>query len=87
MRMKNERTVLRNHLITRKRNGRERKGRGFSREELRSAGIDLKQALRKGLPIDARRRTAHEENVRLAKQQLPPPKITKKRAPKAKKKI
>ena len=86
MRMKNKRTTLRNHLIARKRNGKKRKGRGFSREELRSAGISLRQASRNGLPVDARRRTAHEENVKLAKQQLQRLKITKKRASKAKKK-
>ncbi len=86
MRMKNERTALRNHCIARKRNGKKRKGRGFSREELRSAGTNLRQALRNGLPVDARRRTVHQENVELAKQQLQRPKTRKKRASKAKKK-
>ncbi len=42
---------------------RKRVGRGFSREELKKAGVNLQEARRIELPIDFRRRTAHEENV------------------------
>jgi large subunit ribosomal protein L13e len=46
-----------------KKAGKQRLGRGFSREELKKAGIDAKSALKHKIPIDLRRRTAHEENV------------------------
>ena len=72
--------ALRNRLTVRKKSGEKRKGRGFSREELKKAGISPKQALHVGLPIDLRRQTVHGENVKLIKQQL------KKRVSKAKKK-
>ena len=72
--------ALRNRIIIRKKSGKEREGKGFSREELKKAGISPKQALRAGLPVDVRRRTVHDENVRLVKQQL------KKRVSKPKKK-
>ncbi len=61
---------FRNRLIVYKKGGEGRKGRGFSREELKKAGIGTKQALSIGLPVDVRRRTAHARNVKLIKQQL-----------------
>ena len=48
-------------------NGKQRKGRGFSREELKKAGLNLQEARRIELPIDFRRRTAHDENVEAVK--------------------
>jgi ribosomal protein L13E len=42
-------------------------GRGFSREELKKAGVNLQEARRIELPIDFRRRTAHDENVEAVK--------------------
>lgn len=72
--------ALRNRLIVRKRSGDKRKGRGFSRGELKKAGISFKQALQMGLPVDTRRRTVYDENVKLIRQQL------KKRVSKPKKK-
>ena len=50
-----------------KNHGKQRLGRGFSREELKKAGSNLQEALRFGLPVDAKRKTAHEENVAVAK--------------------
>jgi ribosomal protein L13E len=47
-----------------KKNGTPRKGKGFSREELRKAGLSLREALKSGVPIDIRRRTIHKENVK-----------------------
>jgi len=47
--------------------GKQRYGKGFSREELKNAGLSLKEAIRFGVPVDARRRTAHEENVEVVK--------------------
>jgi len=78
--------ALRNRLIVYKKSGKKRSGRGFSREELKKAGISLKQALRIGLPVDIRRRTVHDENVKLVKKQLQSLKPVKKRVSKPKKK-
>jgi len=50
-----------------KKDGKQRLGKGFSREELKKAGINLKDALKFGIPIDSRRRTAHQENVNAIK--------------------
>ncbi len=50
-----------------KRGGKKRAGKGFSVGELKEAGLCLKRALKLGLPVDPRRRTIHEENVKLLK--------------------
>lgn len=78
--------TLRNHLIVRRKGSERRGGRGFSREELKKAGVSLRQALRIGLPVDVRRRTAHDENVKLVKQRLRSLKTVKKHVSKRKKK-
>lgn len=44
--------------------GKQRYGKGFSREELKRTGLSLKEALKFGIPVDSRRKTAHEENVK-----------------------
>ena len=46
---------------------KKRSGRGFSREELKKAGLDLAKAARLKLPTDQKRKTAHEENVETIK--------------------
>lgn len=74
-------------------NGKQRKGRGFSPEELKKAGLNLQEARRIELPIDFRRRTAHDENVKAVKtyaahekaKQKPVAKPTAKASVKAKK--
>lgn len=65
-----------------KQKGKQRHGKGFSRGELRKAGLSLKDALRLGFPVDPRRRTAHEENVEAIKTLLE----SKKAKPKLKRK-
>lgn len=50
-----------------KKDGKQRFGKGFSRNELKKAGLSLKDALRFHIPVDSRRKTAHEENVSLIK--------------------
>lgn len=50
-----------------KKDGRQRIGRGFSREELKKAESNLQEALRFGIPVDAKRKTAHEENIEAVK--------------------
>jgi ribosomal protein L13E len=46
-----------------KKDGKQRSGKGFSRGELKKAGVSLKEGLRLGISVDSRRRTAHKENV------------------------
>ena len=76
--------TLRNRLVVHKKTGGKRNGRGFSREELKKSSTSLKQALQIGLPVDLRRRSVHEENVKMIKQQLKALRTGKKRAPKSK---
>jgi len=47
-----------------------RKGKGFSRAELKQIGLSLKRALKLGIPIDTKRRTKHEENIEALKKHL-----------------
>jgi ribosomal protein L13E len=44
-------------------NGKQKRGRGFSPNELAKAGVNRLQAKQMGLPIDYRRKTAHEDNI------------------------
>lgn len=46
---------------------KQRFGKGFSREELKKAGTDCREALRLGIRIDPKRKTAHEANVAAVK--------------------
>ena len=61
---------MRVQSAVRKKGGRTRGGRGFSRGELREAEVNHKQALKLGIPIDPRRKTKHEENVKALKHHL-----------------
>ena len=47
--------------------GKQRSGRGFSRNEIEKAGLNATEASKAGLPVDFRRKTAHEENVEVVK--------------------
>jgi large subunit ribosomal protein L13e len=42
-------------------------GKGFSREELKAAGLSVKEALALKIPVDVRRRTTHDENIEALK--------------------
>lgn len=53
-----------------KRHGERRCGKGFSLEELKKAGTNFKVAMELRIPIDHRRRTAHEENIEMIKVSL-----------------
>ena len=64
-----------------KKRGETRKGKGFSRGELREAGLDSKQALKLGILIDLRRKTKREENVKILKHHLGS--LTSKKKPKS----
>lgn len=52
------------------RRGKKRAGKGFSREELKAVGLSLKEALALKIPVDPRRRTKHEENIKALKEYL-----------------
>ena len=67
-----------------KKGGKQRCGKGFSGEELKKAGLSFKDALRLGIPIDSKRRTAHEENVEVIKSFLGSMKVKTKRKGKSK---
>jgi ribosomal protein L13E len=47
--------------------GKQTQGKGFSREELKKAGLSLTEAVKYHLPVDPRRKTAHKENVEALK--------------------
>ncbi|MEM2342281.1 MAG: ribosomal protein L13e [Candidatus Bathyarchaeia archaeon] len=49
---------------------RRRAGKGFSKEELKAVNLSFKEALKLGLPINARRRTVHKENIESLKNYL-----------------
>lgn len=53
-----------------KKSGKTRRGRGFSREELREVELSFSQALKLRLPVDTRRKTKSEQNVKTLKQLL-----------------
>jgi ribosomal protein L13E len=48
-------------------NEKKRVGRGFSRGEVQKAGVNLAVARAIELPVDMRRRTAHDENIEAIK--------------------
>jgi ribosomal protein L13E len=47
--------------------GKPRQGKGFSREEVKKAGLFAADARKMGLPVDLRRTTVHDENVAAVK--------------------
>lgn len=49
---------------------RKRFGKGFSKEELKTVGLNIKDATALKIPVDDRRKTKHEENVRALKDYL-----------------
>jgi len=53
-----------------KKDGKQRVGKGFSLDELKAVGLNPKQALKLGIPIDTRRKTAHEENIEMLRKAL-----------------
>ena len=46
-----------------KHNGKQSIGKGFSPTELKKAGLNKQEAKKIGLPVDVKRKSAHEENV------------------------
>jgi large subunit ribosomal protein L13e len=46
-----------------KSDGRQRSGKGFSFEEIKKAGLGQSEARKMKIPVDKRRKTAHDANV------------------------
>jgi ribosomal protein L13E len=57
--------IIMHHIkaIITKQNGKQSTGRGFSPSELEKAGVNKQQAKQMGLPVDVKRKSAHDENV------------------------
>jgi ribosomal protein L13E len=67
--------------------GKERKGRGFSPDELKEAGITATEAKKISMPVDWKRKTSHVENVENLKAHAEKAQTPKKpKAPKKKEK-
>jgi large subunit ribosomal protein L13e len=49
---------------------RAREGKGFSKEELKEAGLTPGEAKRLGIPVDTRRKTKYGDNVETLKEYL-----------------
>jgi len=60
--------LMKVEAIVYKKNGKPRKGKGFSRKELEEAKITIKEALKLGIPVDKRRSSAYKENIETLKQ-------------------
>jgi ribosomal protein L13E len=53
-----------------KHNGKEVQGKGFSPNEMTKAGVNKNQMLKMGMPMDYKRKTAHDGNVAAIKAHL-----------------
>ena len=50
-----------------KRNGKKAQSRGFSLTELKNAGLTKQDAKKIGIPLDIKRKSAHDKNVETLK--------------------
>ncbi len=55
-------------VVITKHNKKHNLGKGFSPTELKNAGVNRQQARKIGLPVDIKRKSAHEENVACIKE-------------------
>jgi large subunit ribosomal protein L13e len=53
------------HIVAVKTNpdGKTKKAKGFSRSELKEAGLTLQDAKKIGVPMDIKRKSLHDENI------------------------
>lgn len=58
------------YAVVFRKDGKPRKGRGFSKGELAKVALDHAKAWRLGIPVDLRRTTLHEENIEKLKEYL-----------------
>jgi len=54
-------------MVNIKHRGHERKGKGFSLEELKEAKLSSQNARKKGISVDIRRKTKYSDNVKALK--------------------
>merc|ERR1712139_575516 len=52
------------HSMTQRHNMKVRKGKGFTKDELKAAGVSMKKALSIGISMDHRRRNHCEESLK-----------------------
>lgn len=57
-------------MVSGKKGFERRSGRGFSRGELKEAGVNLHQAMKIDVAVDRRRRSVNSKNVELLKTQM-----------------
>ena len=50
--------------------GRVREGKGFSLVELKAVELNFGKAKNMGIPVDTKRKSSHEENIRMLKEFL-----------------
>jgi len=55
-------------VVITKHNKKQNIGKGFSTTELEKAGVNKQQAQQIGLPVDVKRKTAHDQNVATIKE-------------------
>ncbi|MFW9810287.1 MAG: ribosomal protein L13e [Candidatus Thorarchaeota archaeon] len=62
--------IIAEPMVKSPRDGRPKRGRGFSIEETKQIGLTVEDARRMGLLVDLRRKTTHPENVEALKQYM-----------------
>jgi len=55
-------------VVITKHNKKQSIGKGFSTTELEKAGVNKQQAKQMGLPVDVKRKSAHDENIACIKE-------------------
>ena len=55
-------------VVITKHNKKQSLGKGFSPTELEKAGVNKQQAKQIGLPVDVKRKTAHDQNIATIKE-------------------
>jgi ribosomal protein L13E len=55
-------------VVITKHNKKQSVGKGFSPTELEKAGVNKQQAKQIGLPVDVKRKSAHDENITAIKE-------------------
>jgi ribosomal protein L13E len=55
-------------VVITKHNKKQSLGKGFSPTELEKAGVNKQQAKQLGLPVDVKRKSAHDENITAIKE-------------------
>jgi ribosomal protein L13E len=53
--------------VVTKQDGKQRLGKGFSPDEIKQAGLNRGEARKLGIPVDFKRKTAHEKNINALK--------------------